>query len=100
MNADLGDYLGMRGVFVLGAGFGEIGLVADLLVVPVVMGVGIMRVGHGRALHFLVGLNDDLFAALDDLLLGKAHKQGKGRELAGGRKIFELRDKAQHILGG
>ncbi len=100
MNADLSDNLGVRGIFVLGAGFGEIGLVADLLVVPVVMGVGIMRIGHSRALGVFVGLDDDLFAALDDLLLGKAHKQGKGRKLAGRRMIFELRDKAQHILGG
>lgn len=100
MNADLGDDLGVRGVFVLGAGFGEIGLVADLLVVPVVMGVGVMRVGHGRALGVFVDLHDDLFAAPDDLLFGKTHKQGECRNLAGRRMIFELFDKAQHILGG
>ena len=100
MNADLGDNLGMRGVFVIATGFGEISLVADLLVMPIVMGVGIMRVGHGRTLGFLIDLYDNLFTVFDDLLLGKAHKQGKGRKLAGGRMILEALDKTQHFLGG
>lgn len=49
MNAGLGDDLGVRGNFVLGTRFGEIGLIADLHVVNVVMDDGVLRVAHGRA---------------------------------------------------
>jgi len=73
MHAELSFDLGLESFFHLGAGFDEISLVANLLVVPVVMGVGVIKVGHDCPLDVLVGLYADLFAVTADQLFAKAH---------------------------